>query len=121
MHLKPFYYNPDEVIPLNVTIKDTHEQIVDKIIEHSIDEVTKVSKWKVTWEDESKAQATWETYSTVKDVEKFHIYCYVHDLERYLPSYLSKNTANPNESRKKSKECMTHSLRSLISIHYVKF
>ena len=48
MHLKPFYYDSDEVIPLNIAIKDTHEQIVDKIIEHSIDEITKVSKWKVS-------------------------------------------------------------------------
>ena len=100
MHLKPFYYDPDEVIPLNIAIKDTHEQIVDEIMEHSINEVTKVSMWKVKWEDESEAQATWEPYSTVKDVEKFHIYCYAHDLERYLPSYLSMDTAVPNENQK---------------------
>ena len=49
MHLKPFYYDPDEVIPLNIANKDTHEQIVDEIIEHCIDEITKVSKWKVEW------------------------------------------------------------------------
>ena len=73
MHLKPFQYNPDEVISLNIAIQDTHEQIVDEIIEHSIDEVNKVSNWKVEWEDESEAQETWEPYSTVKDVEKFHI------------------------------------------------
>ena len=60
MHLKPFYYDSDEVIPLNIAIKDTHEQIVDKIIEHSIDEVTKVLNWKVKWEDESEAQEIWE-------------------------------------------------------------
>ena len=58
MHLKPFYYDPDEVIPLNIAIKDTHEQIVDEIIERSIDEVTNVSKWKGKWKDESEAQAT---------------------------------------------------------------
>ena len=51
--------------------------------------------WKVQWDDETEEQATWEPHSTVKDVEKFHLYCYAHNLERYLPSYLSSNTAVP--------------------------
>jgi len=43
LHRNPFYYDRDEVIPLNIATKDSHEQIVDEIIE----EATKPSKRKV--------------------------------------------------------------------------
>ena len=60
--------------------------------------MTNVSMWKVQW-DETEEQATWEPHSTVKDVEKFNLYCYAHNLERYRPSYLSSNTAVPFKNR----------------------
>jgi len=99
MHLKPFYYDPDEVIPLSVALRDTTEHYVEAILDHDINETTKVSMWKVQWDDESEAHATWEPHSTVKDVEKFHLYCYAHHLEQYLPLYLFSNTTVPFKQR----------------------
>ena len=76
-HLKPLYYDPNEVIPLSVALRDTTEHLVEAILDHKINETTNVSMWKVQWDDETEEQATWEPHSTVKDVEKFHFCCYI--------------------------------------------
>ena len=99
MHLKPFYYDPDEVIPLSVALRDTTEHYVEAILDHDINERTKVSMWKVQWDDESEAHATWDPHSTVKDVEKFHLYRYAHHLEQDLLLYLFSNTTGPLKQR----------------------
>ena len=54
MHLKPFYYEPNEVIPLNVTLTDTTEHLVEEILDHKTNETTNVSMWKVQWDDETE-------------------------------------------------------------------
>ena len=72
---------------LSVALRDTTEHLVEAILDHKINETTNVSMWKVQWDDEIEEKATWEPHSTFKDVEKFHLYCYAHNLERYLPSY----------------------------------
>jgi hypothetical protein len=34
-HLKPFYYNPKQVQPLNIAVKDTDEYVVGDILDHN--------------------------------------------------------------------------------------
>ena len=46
-HLKPFYCEPNEVIPLSVALRDTTEHLVEAILDHKINETTNVSMWKV--------------------------------------------------------------------------
>jgi hypothetical protein len=92
-HLKPFYYDPAEVTPLSVALRDTAEQMVEGIVGHRIDPTTRRSFWLVHWEGEAECQATWEPHSTVKDVEKFHVYCFANNLEQYLPAYLTNHTS----------------------------
>jgi hypothetical protein len=92
-HLKPFYYDPAEVTPLSIAVRGTEEQLVADILDHSVDQKTQRSLWRVQWDGESAEQATWEPHSVVKDVEKFHLYCYTHDLREFLPSYLMDNVA----------------------------
>ena len=61
MHLKTFYYDLDEVIPLSLTLRDTTEHYIEAIIDHDMNVTTIVSMWN----DEREAQATWEPHSTV--------------------------------------------------------
>jgi len=45
-HLKPFYYDPNEVIPLSVALRDTMEHLVEAILYHKVNETTNISMWK---------------------------------------------------------------------------
>ena len=33
-HIRPFYYNPAYVTPLNIAVKDTDETVTDMIVKH---------------------------------------------------------------------------------------
>ena len=39
-HLKPFYHDLTYVVPLNITVKDTDEYVVDQIVGHNISDPT---------------------------------------------------------------------------------
>ena len=46
-YLKPFYYDPNRVIPLSVALRDTTEHLVEAILHHKINETTNGSMWTV--------------------------------------------------------------------------
>ena len=89
-HLKPFFYDPDFVTPLNVAVRDTDEFVVEAIVAHQLSRTKDVSKslWQVRWKDYTPDDDTWEPYTNVKDVEAFHNYCRDQGLFEYLPAYL---------------------------------
>ena len=67
---------------MSVALRDTAEHLVEAILaDHKINETTNVSMWKVQW-DETEEQATWEPHSTVKDIEKFHLYCFAQQYQQ---------------------------------------
>jgi hypothetical protein len=72
--LKPFIYDPSYTIPLNVAVKDTEEFVVEDIVEHKEDGQGSYL-WRVRWDGYGADDDTWEPYSHLKDVEKFHNYC----------------------------------------------
>ncbi len=37
-YLKPFNYNPEQVQPLNIAVKDTDEYVVGDILDHKVDD-----------------------------------------------------------------------------------
>jgi len=45
-HLKPSYHDPKYVAPLNITVKDKDEYVVDQIVEHNISDPTD-TQWRV--------------------------------------------------------------------------
>ena len=102
MHLKTFYYDLDEVIPLSLTLRDTTEHYIEAIIDHDMNVTTIVSMWN----DEREAQATWESHSTVchffKSVldAKFEMakYSYIISIKFYISALLTfwkRNVSTP--------------------------
>jgi hypothetical protein len=37
-HIKPFYFNPNYVTPINIATRDTDETVVEKILDHNFDD-----------------------------------------------------------------------------------
>jgi hypothetical protein len=88
MHLKPFYYDPDYVTPINIAAKDNNEFVIESILDHGEDEGNNML-WKIRWQGYDESEDTWEPYQNLKDVELFHNYCLsIPSLHRYLPQHL---------------------------------
>jgi hypothetical protein len=85
--LKPFYYDPSFVNPLNIAVKDSEEFIVGDIIDHQLSDDGS-SLWRVHWEGYGSDEDTWEPWHNIKDVDKFHLYCFDKKLYQFLPSYV---------------------------------
>jgi hypothetical protein len=88
-HLKPFYYDPHYVYPLNIALKGTGEFLVDHIVTHDFSNQTH-PLWRVRWAGYDESDDTWEPLPILKDVEQFHTYCLRHRQHRYLPRDLKR-------------------------------
>ena len=58
-YIRPFYYDPAYVTPLNIAVKDTDETVVDMIVKHDFSD-PKDKKRLVRWITEPPSE-TWET------------------------------------------------------------
>jgi hypothetical protein len=47
-HIRPFYFDPNYVTPLNVAVKDTDETVVDVILQHDFSD-PQDKKWLFCW------------------------------------------------------------------------
>jgi hypothetical protein len=83
-HIKPFYYDPAYVNPLHIAIRDTHEYVVEQIIDHK--KVQDVMHWKVRWAGYTPNDDTWEPYDNLKDNDAFISYCRKHKMYEYVTS-----------------------------------
>jgi hypothetical protein len=98
-HLRPFYYDPTYVTPLNVAVKDTDEDIVKQIIDHDFT-VLSDKKFLVKWSGDREPDETWERYETLKNVEAFQHYCASHQLDPFPPKQTPTFSASaPNMLR----------------------
>jgi hypothetical protein len=89
--LKPFKYDPTYVTPLNVAVKDTEEYVVAEILQHQ-KQSDGTLRWLVRWDGYSSEDDTWEPYSHLKDVDKFHEYCRkTKGMSSYLPRVETKS------------------------------
>ena len=61
--IRPFYYDPTYVTPLNIAVKDTDETVVDMIVKHDFSD-PKDKKWLVRWVTDPSSE-TWETYENL--------------------------------------------------------
>jgi hypothetical protein len=88
--LKPFYYDPTYILPLNIAVKDTDEFVVEDILEHKSDGNGSYL-WRVRWDGYDENADTWEPLHNLKDVEKFHSYCRRYSaLQKYIPRRFKK-------------------------------
>ena len=60
MHIRPFYFDPKYLTPLNVATKDTDEAVVDAILQHDFLD----TKWLVR----DPPSESWERYDNLKNV-----------------------------------------------------
>jgi hypothetical protein len=98
-HLRPFFFDPDFVNPLNVAAKDTGENVVVAILRHDFSDLND-KRWLVRWEIDGILEESWETYDNLKNVEVFQHYCASHQLDPFLPKPNAQFSAsNPNLMR----------------------
>ena len=60
-HLKPFYFDPQYVTPLNIATRDTDESVVLQILEHDFSD-TENKLWTVQWYGEDPPSSSWENH-----------------------------------------------------------
>jgi transposase InsO family protein len=98
-HLRPFFFDPEFVNPLNVAAKDTGENVVVAILRHDFSDLND-KRWLVRWEIDGVLEESWETYDNLKNVEVFQHYCASHQLDPFLPKPNAPFSAsNPNLMR----------------------
>jgi hypothetical protein len=85
-HIRPFFFDPKYVTPLNIAAKDSDEHVVKKILAHDFSDPTN-KKWRVLWVlDEDNEEETWEPLEVLKHVEAFNHYCATHRLNVFQPT-----------------------------------
>ena len=82
-HIRPFYYDPAYVTPLNIAVKDTDETVVEMIVNHDFSN-PQDKKWLVRWLTDPPSE-TWEQYENLKNVEAFQHYCATNRLDPFTP------------------------------------
>jgi transposase InsO family protein len=88
--LKPFLYDPKYVNPLTIAAKDNNEFIVERIVDHGMDE-DGIPFWRVHWKGYDDSEDTWEPLDNIQQVEQFHTYCKpIPSLHKYLPTNIRK-------------------------------
>ena len=90
-HLKPFYFDPNYVTPLNIATRDTDESVVIRILEHDFSN-TMDKRWLVEWFGDDTPH-TWEGHATLKNVDAFRQYCATHQLNAFLPKNHPEHSA----------------------------
>jgi hypothetical protein len=95
--LKPFFYDPHYVYPLNIALKGSGEFLVDHIVTHDFTN-PKNPVWRVRWAGYDESDDTWEPLTILKDVEQFHTYCLRQRQFRYLPLDLRKRRGDRRHS-----------------------
>ena len=71
LHIRPFYYDPAYVAPLNIAVKDTDVMEVE-IVNHDFSN-PQDKKWLVQWLTDPPSE-TWEQCENLKNVEAFQHY-----------------------------------------------
>jgi hypothetical protein len=82
-HIRPFYYDPAYVTPLNIAVKDTDERVVEVIVNHDFSNPQN-KKWLVRWLTDPPSE-TWEQYENLNNVEAFQHYCATNRLDPFPP------------------------------------
>jgi Chromo (CHRromatin Organisation MOdifier) domain len=67
MHIRPFYFDPEFVTPLNIAVKDINEHVVDEILDHDFSDLND-RRWLVRWIGNTPPEETWERYENLKNV-----------------------------------------------------
>jgi hypothetical protein len=92
-HLRPFYFDPEYVTPLNIAAKDKNEEVIEKIIQHDFSDLS-AKRWLVRWHG---GEETWERFDNLRNVEAFQHYCATNDLDPFPPKLKPKFSASmPN-------------------------
>ena len=84
-HLRPFYYDPKFVMPINVAARDRNEYVVKQILKHDLTGPNN-KLWLVQWQLDDDEDETWEPFEVLEDVEVFHHYCAANGLGLHQPS-----------------------------------
>jgi hypothetical protein len=85
-NLRPFYYDPEEVDPLQIALKDKEQYVVQKIVAHRgvWSQKTQMS-FKVRWAGYDESQDTWEPWTALLHNQRLHEYLRDKGQARLIP------------------------------------
>lgn len=85
-NLRPFNYDPDQIDPVAVANHNSHEFVIERILEHHGNRERKSSlSFKVRWLGYGPDSDTWEPYANLRDTEQLHEYLRAHRMVSLIP------------------------------------
>ena len=64
-HLRPFYFDPNYVTPLNIAANDTNEYVVEMIVDHDFSD-NNDKRWLLRWSETETPDDTRENYERLR-------------------------------------------------------
>ena len=85
--LFPFIYDPEEIDPENVAIRDQGEFIVEDIVDAIMDKTLPKTQWsfQVRWAGYDESFDEWLDWNQLKSVEALHKYLRRNNLAKFIP------------------------------------
>ena len=85
--LFPFIYDPEEIDPENVAIRDQGEFIVEDIVDAIMDQSLPKTQWsfQVRWAGYDESFDEWLDWNQLKHVEALHKYLRRNNLAKFIP------------------------------------
>jgi hypothetical protein len=85
--LFPFIYDPEEIDPENVAIRDQGEFIVEDIVDAIMDKTLPKTQWsfQVRWAGYDESFDEWLDWNQLKNVEALHKYLRRNNLAKFIP------------------------------------
>jgi len=87
LRLFPFIYDPEEIDPENVAIRDQGEFIVEDIVDAIMDKTLPKTQWsfQVRWAGYDESFDEWLDWNQLKNVEALHKYLRRNNLAKFIP------------------------------------
>jgi hypothetical protein len=85
--MKPFFFNPLTIDPIDVARKDYLEFFVEAILDHKGTKKSKkgILEFYIKWLGYDNEFNTWEPYANVRDMKICHDYLTSHDMKNHVP------------------------------------
>ena len=113
-HLRPFYFDPKFVTPINVATRDKNEYMVKQIFKHEFTDPNN-KLWLVQWQLDGDEDETWERFEVLKDFAVFHHNYAANGLStlfpRQHPEFAHINRQQHQNKRRQEPTPMTIALR----------
>ena len=83
--IKPFYYDELRVDPFEIAAKDLDEEVIEKIVDHTVHRLKSRMDFKVRWLGYDDRHDLWLPWDKLRDNTLLHKYLFQNGMEKLIP------------------------------------